>query len=158
MHANLQGLMIVNRRFIGCPYEEKRYNRAVIVISIYSASPPLRSVSVWSLRLFGVRSRSCLFNRNKTQKTVKQKSESRQKKFAWQSGTAPASTIDHRPSHRHRIASHRIASHRIDYAPAPARHGWQAGTGMASGRFKRTFQTMAWQVFIWSVFGWVLFR
>jgi hypothetical protein len=61
----------------------------------------------------------CYLKRNKTKKTVKQKNESRQKKFGWQSGTAPASTIDHRPSHRHRIASHRI-----DYAPAPARHGW----------------------------------
>jgi hypothetical protein len=116
------------------------------VTSIHTASHPLRSVSVWSLRLFGVRCRSCLSNRNKVKKTVKEKNESRQKKFAWQSWrrTAPApaphrprpSTIDHRTG---------IASHRTGIASTMHRHrlgmagklvsAWQAG--VSSVRFKQ---------------------
>jgi len=97
----------------------------------------------------------CYLKRNKTKKTVKQKNDSRQKKFGWQSGTrehrhqsrehrhqreqreqreqstGPEQSTRERAERAERAPEHQSTGTGLERAPerapALALHGWQAG-------------------------------
>ncbi len=120
-------------RVIGSPYEEKPANKGVIVIIIYSASPhPCVSSLFMIAAPFAVDRSRFVISSVTNRKNLASLKNVHDTSICQAITTLHRHRIDHRPS----VIDHRtgIASHRIDYAPAPARHGWQAGTGMASGQ------------------------